>query len=113
MSEFITAFFVLTGMLLIVTAALGLVRLPDLLCRSHAVTKGLTLGIFLMLLGLWIDEPGPGKGLKITLAILFQILTIPISGHMVSRLALQKNLPRWRHRPIDHHRSAQPASKSS
>jgi len=105
MTAILTGILILSGVGLILLAAIGLIRFPDLLCRGHAVTKGLTLGIFLMLLGLWVHEPGPGKGLKIALAITFQILTIPISGHLVSRLALQKNIPRWRHRPIDDHRS--------
>jgi len=105
MTDILTCMLILSGVGLILLAAIGLIRFPDVLCRSHAVTKGLTLGIFLMLVGLWVHDPGPGKGLKIVLAITFQILTIPISGHLVSRLALQKNLPRWRHRPVDDPRS--------
>lgn len=52
MSELLTATLVLTGSLLILVAATGLVRLPGVLCRSHAVAKAMTLGIFLMLFGL-------------------------------------------------------------
>jgi multicomponent Na+:H+ antiporter subunit G len=106
MSEIVTSILVLSGVFLILTGGIGVLRLPDLLCRSHAVTKALTLGIFLMLLGLWLHLAEEGRGLKIVLAIVFQMLTIPITGHLVSRLALQKNLPRWRHRPIDDHRAA-------
>ena len=95
---------VLCGALLMLTGAIGLVRMPDILCRSHAVAKALTLGIFLMLIGLWLVLAEEGKGLKIALAIFFQILTIPVTGHLVSRLAMRKNIPRWRHRPMDDHR---------
>jgi heme/copper-type cytochrome/quinol oxidase subunit 3 len=56
MSEILTAILVLSGALLILAAAIGVLRLPDVLCRSHAVAKALTLGIFLMLLGLWVDQ---------------------------------------------------------
>jgi len=104
MMDIFSGVLVLSGSLLILAGAIGLVRLPDVLCRSHAVTKALTLGIFLMLIGLWLFLAEEGKGLKIALAIFFQMLTIPISGHLVSRLALQKNIPRWRHKPMDDHR---------
>jgi multicomponent Na+:H+ antiporter subunit G len=86
------------------TAAVGVVRLPDVLCRSHAVAKGLTLGIFLLLLGLWVDQGERQAAFKILLAIIFQLITIPVASHLVGLLALQKNLPRWRHRPMDDHR---------
>jgi multicomponent Na+:H+ antiporter subunit G len=104
MNVLLTSILILSGALLILSGAVGVLRLPDVLCRSHAVTKALTLGIFLMLLGLWVHMGEDAKGLKIALAILFQILTIPVAGHLVSRLAFQKNLPRWRHRPVDDHR---------
>ena len=104
MMDMTAAILVLSGSLLILTGAIGLVRLPDVLCRSHAVAKAVTLGIFLMLIGLWIFLAEEGKGLKIALAIFFQILTIPVSGHLISRLAMQKNIPRWRHRPMNDHR---------
>lgn len=107
----LTIILTLAGVALILIGAIGMLRLPDVLCRSHAMTKALTLGIFFMLLGLWAFKAGDSAGLslqgpgwKIILAIMFQILTIPISGHLVSRLAREKNLRRWRHRAMDDHR---------
>ena len=104
MSEILASILILAGVALILTGSFGVLRLPDVLCRSHAVTKALTLGIFLMLLGLWLILAHEGKGLKIALIIIFQILTIPVSGHLISRLALTKNIHRWRARPVDDHR---------
>lgn len=105
MNDFFTATLVLTGALLILTAAIGVVRLPDVLCRSHAVAKALTLGIFLMLLGLWLHLGEKQTALKILLAIFFQLVTIPVASHLVGLLAFQKDLPRWKSRPIDDSRS--------
>ena len=104
MNELVTAILILTGASLMLTAAVGVVRLPDVLCRSHAVAKGLTLGIFLLFLGLWVDQGERQAAFKIVLAIIFQVITIPVASHLVGLLALQKNLPRWRHRPMDDHR---------
>ena len=96
MKEILTALCLITGIFLRVTAAIGLVRLPDLYCRSHAVAKASSLGIFLLLIALWLHLSPEVSGLKLVLAIVFQILTIPISSHLVGLLAQQKNLPRWR-----------------
>ena len=104
MIEFLTARLVVSGALLILVSAIGVLRLPDVLCRSHAVAKALTLGIFLMLLGLWVHQGEKQTSLKIILAIFFQVVTIPIGSHLVGLLAFQKDIPRWRHRPMDDHR---------
>jgi multicomponent Na+:H+ antiporter subunit G len=110
MMDLLTALLILTGAFLILTAAIGIVRLPDVLCRSHAVAKALTLGIFLMLVGLWVSLAEEQAATKIALAIFFQLITIPVASHLVGLLAMQKNLPRWRSRPIDDHRA--PPKKS-
>ena len=95
MRELAVALCLLTGLFLMITAAIGLVRLPDLYCRSHAVAKASSLGIFLLLIALWLELAPEISGLKLALAIFFQILTIPVSSHLVGLLARQKNLPRW------------------
>lgn len=106
LKEVLTGACLLAGALFAVTAAIGILRLPDVLCRSHAVAKALTLGIILMFVGLWLHlgQEGESQGLKIILAIFFQLLTIPVSSHLLSLLAWEKNLPRWRHGPVDDHR---------
>lgn len=104
MTEILTAILVLSGALLILAAAIGVLRLPDALCRSHAVAKALTLGIFLMLLGLWVDQGEKQIALKILLAIFFQVVTIPVGSHLIGLLAFEKNVARWRHRQMDDHR---------
>lgn len=96
MTEILASLLLLFGAGFILIAAIGLLRLPDVLCRSHAVAKAGTLGIFSVLLGLWVELGGAAVGLKILLAILFQLTTIPVASHLVSLLAKQKNLARWR-----------------
>jgi multicomponent Na+:H+ antiporter subunit G len=104
MTELLTAILVLGGALLMLAAAIGVLRLPDVLCRSHAVAKALTLGIFLLLLGLWVHQGEQQTAMKILLAIFFQVVTIPVASHLVALLAFDKDLPRWRQRPMDDHR---------
>lgn len=83
------------GVLLMGIAAIGVVRLPDMLCRAHAVGKALTLGVSLMLAGAMLRY-GPAQQPKFLLAIVFQFLTIPVAGHLVSLVAYRKRFARWR-----------------
>ena len=94
MKELLTLFLLSFGTGFIVVAAIGAVRLPDVLCRSHAVAKATTLGIFSLLLGLWVHLGGESVGLKILLAILFQWVTIPVASHLIGLLAWQAGLTR-------------------
>jgi len=99
--DILTAVCLVLGCVWILIASIGLVRLPDLLCRSHAMGKAMTLGITLVLLAVGIHLGLEQAGLKVFLAILFQFLTIPVAGHLLSLLAFRKNIPRWRQRPMD------------
>jgi multicomponent Na+:H+ antiporter subunit G len=74
-----------TGTFFIVVGGIGLLRLPDVLSRCHAVAKGSTLGICLILLAVWMELGTQEAGLKILVAIAFQWLTIPVAGHILSR----------------------------
>jgi multicomponent Na+:H+ antiporter subunit G len=105
----------LSGAFFMLAAAVGIVRLPDVLCRSHALAKAMTLGIILMLAGLWLHlgrEEG-FSGLKITLAVFFQVVTVPVASHLLSLLAWERNLSRWRHRPVVDHRRPQSVADST
>jgi multicomponent Na+:H+ antiporter subunit G len=96
MMAMVTGLLLLSGAGLVVIAAVGLVRLPDVYCRSHAVAMGMTLGITLMLLALWLELGAEAAGFKVFVAILFQMATIPVAGHILTMIAHQKGVPRWK-----------------
>jgi multicomponent Na+:H+ antiporter subunit G len=85
--DVIGAVLVLLGALLCLVAAIGLVRLPDVLSRMHAATKPQTLGLLVLLTGLGLTL----RDLRVTgllvLVAALQMLTAPISAHLVSRTA--------------------------
>jgi multicomponent Na+:H+ antiporter subunit G len=83
------------GLLFIVVAAVGLVRLPDVYCRCHALGKAFTLGINALLLGLWCQLGVGAIGLKIALVVFLLFVTIPVSTHLLTRLAWRSGAPRW------------------
>lgn len=87
MSDYIEAFFLLIGSGFILTAGVGILRLPDILCRSHALSKALNLGIALILIALFWVIGTFAAGIKVFLAVLFQLITIPIAGHIFALYA--------------------------
>lgn len=94
--EYLSTGIMLLGALVVLVAMIGIVRFPDLFCRSHALGKGLTLGLLLLLFGLWLDPATNVSGLKIIAAIFFQFVTLPVASHLLARLAYEKNLPRFK-----------------
>lgn len=75
----------LGGATLALTSSIGLLRLPDLFSRLHAATKPQVLGQLLVLLGVGLRlRTGEHVGMLVLVAG-FQLLTIPVAGHLVSR----------------------------
>ncbi len=97
-NDLITVAFLITGAIFIFISGIGLIRFPDIYCRAHSMGKAMTLGITLLLIGLWIHLGVELSGMKVILAIFFQFLTIPVAGHLLCLLARRKNIPRWQNR---------------
>ena len=77
------------GALLAMIAAIGVVRLPDLLSRMHAATKPQVLGLMLILTGLAFRLREPGAIGMLLLIGLFQLLTTPVANHMIGRASFR------------------------
>lgn len=75
----------LVGSLLALVAAIGLVRFPDLLSRMHAGTKPQVLGLLFMVVGLAIYARREEVTGPLLLVVVFQMITAPVSAHMVGR----------------------------
>lgn len=82
------------GCFFVVVAAIGMVRLPDVYCRSHALGKAVTLGILLLLVGYGLRVPEV-SWLKLTFVLIFQLVTIPVSSHLFCLIAYRKDVRRW------------------
>jgi multicomponent Na+:H+ antiporter subunit G len=80
----------LAGAFLCLTAGLGLVRFPDVLTRMHAGTKPQVLGILLIMVGGAIRLQGWSATWMLLLVAAFQLLTAPVSAHMISRVAYRR-----------------------
>lgn len=87
MSDIAATIFLIIGATFILIAGVGLVRLPDSLCRAHALSKALTFGICIMLLAFLAKAEDAATVVKVLLAIGFQLLTIPLAGHIFALYA--------------------------
>ncbi|WP_298629297.1 monovalent cation/H(+) antiporter subunit G [uncultured Thermus sp.] len=91
----------LTGTLVFLAAALGLLRFPDFYIRMSAATKAATLGLGLILLGVAVDF---GEGLvafKAVLLVVFLFSTAPIGAHFLGRAAYRLGVPLWQGTHLD------------
>ena len=52
----IVIFFILLGAILCLISAIGVLRLPDVYTRMHAASKASTLGVVLILVGVFFHE---------------------------------------------------------
>ncbi len=77
-----------TGGLLLVTGALGMVRLPDLFTRLHAASLADTGGAALLLLGMVLQTDFGLDTVKLVLIGIVLFLTAPTATHAVAHSAL-------------------------
>ena len=81
----VSGVFMVVGALLSLGAAVGLLRFPDLLSRMHAATKPQVLGLFLLLAAIGLQMRTWWVWPVLVVAWIFQLLTVPVSAHMVGR----------------------------
>lgn len=94
--EIISACFIITGTLFMFISTIGLLRFPDFYIRMSAITKGATLGVGLILLGMAIYFNKADILLKVGIIITFTFITAPVAAHVIARTALYKRVPFWK-----------------
>lgn len=101
MVEVITAFFLLGGSFFMLVTAVGLLRLPDVYLRMHAITKAGTLGVGLVMTGVAISFGELGVVTRTLAVIGFVLLTAPVSAHMIGRAAYLGDSELWQGTLLD------------
>lgn len=85
--DLVAAVLLVLGAVLALTAAIGLIRLPDVLSRMHAATKPQTVGLLLVVAGAALALRSSVDVWMLVLTGAFQLITAPVTAHMVGRLA--------------------------
>ena len=75
------------GTLALVVGSLGLIRLPDLFSRTHAVGMMDTAGVGFIILGLLFHEGFSLISVKLAAVAIFLFFTSPIATHAVTQVA--------------------------
>jgi multicomponent Na+:H+ antiporter subunit G len=82
---------ILLSAFLSMAAGIGVVRFPDVLTRLHAATKPQIAGLAFVLLAIVLQVPTWGVLSTIVLIMTFQLLTQPMTAHMLGRSAYRSD----------------------
>ncbi len=83
------------GSMLMLLAAVGLIRLPDLPTRMHASTKAGSLGAALIMLAVAVAMPSADVWARAIAVIAFLLLTAPVAAHVIGRAGYFVGVPLW------------------
>ncbi len=100
-AELVAAACMLTGAVLVLVSALGLVRMPDLLLRMHATSKATTLGAALVLTAAAIDFAAIAVTTRVLATVAFLFLTAPLAAHLLARVSYFLGIPLSHHTVLD------------
>ena len=84
--------FIVCGVVALLIGSLGLLRLPDVYCRIHAVGMIDTAGASFIILGMIIHEGFTLVSVKLVLIGVFLFFTSPIATHAVAQVAHKSGL---------------------
>jgi len=92
----VTGILVLAGALLMLLAAIGVLRFPDVYSRMSATSKSATLGVALVLFAAaWHFDSAHVAG-RAVVTVVFLYLTTPIAAHRIARAAWKSGVHPWR-----------------
>jgi multicomponent Na+:H+ antiporter subunit G len=95
MAEGISLVLLLLGAVFMLLAAIGMVRMPDVLTRMHSSTKSATLGVGLIMLGVALTFSDFAIGVRAFAIVIFLFVTAPVAAHMIARAAYLSGVPLW------------------
>lgn len=95
MTEILVSAFMLFGAALMLLAAIGIMRLPDLPTRMHASTKSGALGTSLIMVAVALAFQENAVTARALAIISFLILTAPVAAHVIGRAGYFVGVPLW------------------
>ncbi len=99
--ELVTVALMVVGAALMLLAAVGVVRMPDLYSRMQSATKASTLGVGCTMLAVAVDFTDLAITTRVVLIVAFVFLTAPISAQMLGRAAYHAGVPLWKGTTLD------------
>jgi multicomponent Na+:H+ antiporter subunit G len=99
--ELISTVFIIIGVVFMMIAAIGILRLPDFYIRMSAITKAGTMGVGLIVVGIAIYYNELLIATKSFVIISFMVLTAPVAAHIIARAAYKHRIPFWGKNLVD------------
>jgi multicomponent Na+:H+ antiporter subunit G len=84
-ADVIAAALLIVGSLVILLAAVGAVRFPDITSRLHAAAKAPVLGILFIGAGVVVALGTTEAAIVVGLVVLLQLIASPVGSHMLAR----------------------------
>ncbi len=81
------------GILAIVVAAIGIIRMPDVYTRMSAVTKAVTLGVGFILLGVVVHFNETAMLIRCLIIVVFLFFSLAVSAHVIGLTAYRQRTP--------------------
>jgi multicomponent Na+:H+ antiporter subunit G len=103
--EWLTGLLALLGATLVLLAAIGILRMPDLFTRMQATTKASTLGLGCLLACAAIHLADFSSVVRAISIGAFVMLTSPVSNHVIARAAYLTHVPLWKGTVVDEWRA--------
>jgi multicomponent Na+:H+ antiporter subunit G len=100
-TAWVTVALLVAGATLMLLAAVGVVRMPDVFSRMQAATKASSLGIGCMMLAVAVYFGDLAITTRVLMIVVFIFLTAPVSAHMIGRAAYRVGVPPWKGTVID------------
>ena len=83
--------FIIAGLFFFLVGVLGLLRMPDVFSRIHTTTKGDTLGVGLVIIGLMVYSGFTALTLKLFITLILVWLTTPTAAHLIAKSEYERD----------------------
>ena len=94
MADAVAGVLIAAGIVFYLAGSIGQLRLPDLYCRLHALTKADNLGLGLLVAGLAVLSDDLAVGLKLVLIWLLVLAASAAGAHLIAVQARRGELQR-------------------
>jgi multicomponent Na+:H+ antiporter subunit G len=92
---------IIIGILFDIFGCIGLVRFPDVYNRLQAATKCVTLGTFMLLVGVALVNGVSALGMKAIICGIFILITSPTAAHAIAKGAHASGVELWENSVVD------------
>ena len=96
MIEFLAAVLMLSGLCFFAAGSIGLLRLPDVYARLHALTKADNVGLGLIVGGLLLSAGDWSTAGKLLLVWVLMLVSSAASAHLIAQRARRRERGVWR-----------------